>query len=275
MDQLGVSESESEPEDEELEEGSGDEESDSAEEEEDEDEAEEDEEEQVKRTAIRSQLANLTFEELEALKSKLGTKVYNEALFGTKTRSTMGCSKSKLAKKFKRDNKNRPREISSKVGVNRIRQVVPVKRKQKRDPRFENLCGELNEEFWKKDYSFLREMAKEEETTMKEKLKSNKNITEAQKEKMKEYLQRMANKERSDAEKEKVKIKRREEKQENVQRVKEGKKPYFMKKSTRKYVELAEKYDELKASGKLESYLKKKRKKNAVRDKKSVKLQRT
>ncbi len=97
-------------------------------------------------TEIRSQLSNLTFEELEALKAKLGTKVYNEAMFGTKTQTTISTSKKKLEKKFKRDNKNRPRELSSKTRVPRVREVVPVTRKKKRDPRFENLCGELNEE---------------------------------------------------------------------------------------------------------------------------------
>jgi ribosomal RNA-processing protein 36 len=91
-------------------------------------------------------LSNLTFEELEALKAKLGTKVYNEAMFGTKTQTTISTSKKKLEKKFKRDNKNRPRELSSKTRVPRVREVVPVTRKKKRDPRFENLCGELNEE---------------------------------------------------------------------------------------------------------------------------------
>jgi len=35
-------------------------------------------------------------------------------------------------------------------------------------------------------------------------------------------------------------------------------------------MDLAEKYDELKASGKLEKFLKKKRKKNATRDRKNV-----
>lgn len=49
-------------------------------------------------TKIREELSTMSFEELQKLKEKLGTKVYNEAMFG----------KSKVKKKaFKRDNKNR------------------------------------------------------------------------------------------------------------------------------------------------------------------------
>jgi len=236
----------------------------------------EEEDEETKRTSIRKELSTLTFEELDALKAKLGTKVYNEAMFGT---STTGSSKKNSSKKamtekvFKRENHNRPRELSSKVRVPKVREIVHVKKRRHRDPRFENLCGELDEKLWKNNYSFLTEIAEKEHEGLREKLK-NKELDDDQALAAKEYLQRITNKEKSDAQKKKLEDKRRSEKEENVQRMKEGKRPYFMKKSTRKYVELAEKYDELKASGKLDSYLKKKRKKNAGRDKKSMKFQR-
>jgi hypothetical protein len=47
---------------------------------------------------------------------------------------------------------------------------------------------------------------------------------------------------------------------------------FFHFTATRKLVDLAEKYDELKSTGKLEKYLKKKRKKNLVRDKNTLKM---
>ena len=50
--------------------------------------------------------------------------------------------------------------------------------------------------------------------------------------------------------------------------VKEGKKPFFLKKSERKKLTLAEKFKELKQSGKLEKYMEKKRKRNAAKLKK-------
>jgi len=230
----------------------------------------EEQDETTRRTAIRQELSTLTFEELEGLKAKLGTKVYNEAMFGSKASGSKGKTKKSSAVVFKRDNPNRPREISSKTRVPRVREVVHVKKRRHRDPRFEDLCGELDETLWKTNYSFLTEIAEKEKESLTEKLK-NDEVDEEQKLQIKEYLQRMKNKERSDAQKKKLEDKRRREKEENVERMKEGKRPYFMKKSTRKYLDLADKYDELKTSGKLENYLKKKRKKNAIRDKKSMK----
>jgi hypothetical protein len=49
-------------------------------------------------TAIREELSKMSFEELQKLKEQLGSKVYNEAMFGTsQTKET----------NFKRENKNR------------------------------------------------------------------------------------------------------------------------------------------------------------------------
>ena len=49
---------------------------------------------------------------------------------------------------MKRDNKNRPREMSSKKTVKRFRDVVGVSadnKLEKRDPRFDSMCGEFDE----------------------------------------------------------------------------------------------------------------------------------
>lgn len=48
--------------------------------------------------------------------------------------------------------------------------------------------------------------------------------------------------------------------------VKAGKKPFFLKKSEKKKQELIRKYKELKASGRLEKTLTKRRQKNAAKD---------
>ena len=48
---------------------------------------------------------------------------------------------------LKRENKNRPREMSSKKTVKRYRDVVGLTAEQnveKRDPRFDSLCGEFD-----------------------------------------------------------------------------------------------------------------------------------
>lgn len=81
-------------------------------------------------TAIRSQLSTLSFEELQKLKERIGAKVYKEALFG-KTEKP----KDNAPKVFKRENKNRPREMSSKKPVPVLQRVPVAKKKEARDPR--------------------------------------------------------------------------------------------------------------------------------------------
>lgn len=72
----------------------------------------------------------LSFEELQKLKERIGAKVYKEALFGK-----YDAGKSKEERKvFKRENKNRPREMSSKKPVPMF-DVPKAKNKQIRDPR--------------------------------------------------------------------------------------------------------------------------------------------
>lgn len=72
----------------------------------------------------------MSFEALQKLKERIGAKVYKEVIFGENKNSK------KELKIFKRENKNRPREMSSKKPVPMLQNVVPVKKKEVRDPRF-------------------------------------------------------------------------------------------------------------------------------------------
>ncbi|KAG8266888.1 rRNA biogenesis protein rrp36 [Homalodisca vitripennis] len=86
---------------------------------------------------IREELSQMSFEDLQKLKEKLGIKVYNQTVLGAK--------KEKPELDFKRANKNRPREESSKKRVPLLRDVVTVKKDSIRDPRFDSSCGDFNE----------------------------------------------------------------------------------------------------------------------------------
>ncbi|KOB66788.1 Ribosomal RNA processing protein 36-like protein, partial [Operophtera brumata] len=77
------------------------------------------EEHDDERQAIRSQLSTLSFEELQKLKEKVGAKVYKEALFGT--------TKKNERKVFKRENKNRPREMTAKKQVPMVVKLPSLK----------------------------------------------------------------------------------------------------------------------------------------------------
>jgi ribosomal RNA-processing protein 36 len=62
------------------------------------------------------------------------------------------------SKDFKRLNKNRPQEISSKKRVSSFRNVFQVKKTEFIDPRFNSAFGEYKPEFFRKRYSFIHEM---------------------------------------------------------------------------------------------------------------------
>lgn len=59
-----------------------------------------------------------------------------------------------------------------------------------------------------------------------------------------------------------------------IEAVKAGKRPYYLKKSEKKRIELLAKYEELKSSGKLEKYMEKRRKKVAAKDHKYLPTER-
>ncbi|KAK2170638.1 hypothetical protein LSH36_1g01053 [Paralvinella palmiformis] len=71
---------------------------------------------------LQKELADMPFTELQKLKEKIGIKAYNQAVFGSST----GRSGKKV---FKRENKNRPTEMSSKRPVPRHREVIQVKKR--------------------------------------------------------------------------------------------------------------------------------------------------
>ena len=41
--------------------------------------------------------------------------------------------------------------------LSRFREIVPVSKSQKRDPRFDPLCGEFNDKLFKENYKFVNE----------------------------------------------------------------------------------------------------------------------
>ena len=57
----------------------------------------------------------------------------------------------------KRANKNCPLEMTSKRAVGRFKQVVDVKKKKHMDPRFDSMCGRLNEDLFSKSFAFVDE----------------------------------------------------------------------------------------------------------------------
>lgn len=226
----------------------------------------------------------MSFEDLQKLKEKIGTKIYNATLFGPK--KTSKSEKTLL----KRENKNRPREQSAKKMVTRFREVIPIKKKHLRDPRFDSLCGEFNEKAFKNSYSFLTEYRKNDLIQLQKQLRNE--VDPKQIKKIKYLIQRLENQIREEQRKKEKEAKEREEKNQIKEAIKSGEKPVFKKKckyqvscmllklnqeenfsrqifyfTAEKRIEnLVSQFEELKNTGRLKKHIKRLRKKNIKKD---------
>lgn len=160
---------------------------------------------------------------------------------------------------YKRENKNRPREVSAKR-----REMRNQTRIVRRDPRFEESCGSFEEDQFKKDYAFLEQM-KEKERKMIAKA-ARKEKDPEKKETLIKLKQRLVN--------QAVSEKQREAEKHLIEDLKNKKKEEtgkaYVKRSDVKAALLIQKYQQLKRSGKLKKYLEKKRKKNVAKDRKKI-----
>lgn len=180
----------------------------------------------------------MSFAELLALKEKLGSKVYNEAIFGNE--STVAKQRKKNSKRnieFKRDNKNRPREISAKKQVPLLSAIKKsaANSTAPRDPRFDSNCGEFDRDKFKEDYSFVNEIREKEIANLKSQLKHLKGAEATEeKQKVKTVIQRMQN---QNLEEKKLKERKQamaRERAVNKNAIKDERKPFFMPK--RKFI---------------------------------------
>lgn len=249
----------------EAEEGKNDDEADKDDDEEDEDNTEgmnQAKSEDDEYAAIKRELADMPLEDLMKLKERLGLKVFNKIMHGDKF-----VEKPKQ-RVFKRVNKNRPMEMSSKRPVPVIRTIVAPKEKVRRDPRFDDLSGEYSDQHFNRNYAFLSDIKAREKQLIQKKL--NKTMDEDKKKQLEQLLKRKEQEEKAEKHKKKKQELESTWKQKEKALIKEGKTPYFLKKADKKKLALAEKYKELQKAGKMDQYLSKKRKKNAQKERKKL-----
>ncbi|POS84502.1 hypothetical protein EPUL_004020 [Erysiphe pulchra] len=178
-------------------------------------------------------------------------------------------SGTKAHREFHRSNNHAPTEITSKKAVTRKREVVPVKTRQARDPRFEPLGASLQAITLTKAYSFLDDYRETEMKDLKAAIKKTKDV--AEKEKLKKTLLVMESKKKAKLRKLKEQeIVDRHRKQEKAL-VKQGKKPFYLKKSERKKQVLLDQFNELKGK-KLDRVIERRRKKIEGKEKKRMPL---
>ncbi|GFW49495.1 ribosomal RNA processing protein 36 homolog [Trichonephila clavipes] len=169
---------------------------------------------------------------------------------------------------FKRENKNRPREQSSKKPVPVFREVFQVKKRHHRDPRFDDLSGSYNPRIFEENYEFIKDIKEREKKELEKELENVGENETTKKKKLKYLLQRMENQERNRKLLAKQKEEQLKEQEEIMEAAKQGKKPYIPRKTEIKTKQLVETFQSLKKNRQLEKYLERKRKKNFSKDRK-------
>lgn len=201
-------------------------------------------------------MADVPLEALESLRQD------GRGLVGNAARAAAARAKEQ---KFKRDNKDRPQEVSSKRAVGRFREVIQVARSEHVDPRFDTSHGPLDTDAFRKRYSFLyNDLLPKEKAELHARMKKEANP------KFKTRLQAQLN--RVDQALRDEDVRRRTQVLEQDWKAKEraavasGKQPYFLKDSERKRLALLAKFQALQDRGKLDKFMEKRRKKNASKD---------
>ncbi|CAN6692108.1 unnamed protein product [Malus baccata var. baccata] len=170
--------------------------------------------------------------------------------------------KPKEEKKGGRANKNRLLALSLSLDFERL---FKVQKKVVRDPRFESLCGELDVDRFRKKYRFLfeEELPAEKEELQKQIKKSKDPETI---EEPKKHISLIDTQLKSESARHTEAAILTEHKKKERKAAKERKRPFFLQKSEIRKKRLVEKYKQLKASGKLEAFIEKRRRKNAAKD---------
>ncbi|KAF2840340.1 DUF947-domain-containing protein [Patellaria atrata CBS 101060] len=170
-----------------------------------------------------------------------------------------------------RSSKHAPQTLSSKRAVPRTREVVPTNtRSAPRDPRFDPLAGPINEIKFAANYSFLTDYRRSELQELKKALKTTK--SEDVKEKLSKEITARENRERARENKEREERVRQQAKREEREKVKQGKKPFYLKEKEIKKRALVQKWEGMKGRER-EKAVERKRKK--VEGKEKRKLPRT
>ncbi|KAK9249004.1 hypothetical protein V1506DRAFT_526683 [Lipomyces tetrasporus] len=171
----------------------------------------------------------------------------------------------------KRVSKHAPQEVSAKKPVSRFRDVVEVPKIVRRDPRFESISGKFNEAQFRKNYAFLDEYREAELRNMGERLKKTKDTNQIQ-DLQREYQSldsKLNSSKRKDFERQVLKEHEKKEKE----LVKQGKKPFYLKRADKRKLVLTKKFSEMKKS-EVDRAIKRRRKKNISKERKQIPLSR-
>ncbi|XP_067928641.1 ribosomal RNA processing protein 36 homolog isoform X2 [Watersipora subatra] len=209
-------------------------------------------------------LEHLTLQEIQQLRDKIGIKQFNKKYGRQK-----GISQRGFMQKKKRSKDSGPMEMSSKRPSNNTSTLR--KKPVTRDPRFDDLSGQYNEQIFKRSYKFIDRLKAKEMKAVR-KIADDEEMDEETRKKAKDMLTRMGQKKNAKKEMSAASKVEQALKDERKKAIKEGHKPYFLKDAEKKKLVLAEKYKDLKKKGQLDAFMKKKRKTNAKKDTRMIRM---
>ncbi|KAI8067068.1 hypothetical protein BC940DRAFT_301225 [Gongronella butleri] len=233
------------------------------------------EEQAAKLQRLKRSLAHVSFEQLADINQKMHgepathdtTKKPSKAQIlkdlkaaSKKLKSTR---KPKAKEEMKRSSKHSPMEMSSKRAVSRLRSVVETQAVKHRDPRFDKLSGKLNQDLFEKSYDFINDYKKDEQAQLQQRLTKTKDPEERAE--LKDKLSKMKSQEKNDLDRKRKQALARERKKAEAELVKQGKTPYFLKKSEKRKLELMDKYSQL-GDKSIDRIMEKRRKQNSNKD---------
>lgn len=143
-----------------------------------------------------------------------------------------------------RSDKNQPQEVSSKVPVSVLRQVVAPVRHKAHDPRFDTALGHYNADLFAKSYAFVGDLQRQELAELQTRLKATRDVREA--DRMQRVVDRLKSMEATKRRTENQKLLLKERRQVEQELVAKGKRPFYLKKTDVRRMELADKYKKLK-----------------------------
>lgn len=185
----------------------------------------------------------------------------------------------RMEKPPSRSSKHAPQEMSSKRPVSRKREIIPVKKVQYRDPRFDpavtgrSVKTKADEDHVRRAYAFLDEYREDELRKLKGAIKKAK--TPAEKEQLQRAYMSMESRKKARERKDKERAVVEEHRRREKELVKEGVKsrPFYLKKSEQKKQLLTEQFSSL-SEKQREKAIEKKRKKIAGKEKKAMPMER-
>ncbi|KAI1764066.1 DUF947-domain-containing protein [Hypoxylon sp. FL1150] len=172
-----------------------------------------------------------------------------------------------------RAHKHAPTEQTSKRPVTRRREVVPMQKREARDPRFSSAISArpTDEDRARKAYAFLDEYRDAEMGKLRETIKKTKDASA--KEELKRALASMQSKKQAQKQRDKEAKLLEEHRRREKELVKQGKKPFYLKKSEQKKQMLVDRFEGLRGK-QVDRVIERRRKKLAAKERRDMPMPR-